>query len=312
MAYIIGMKTISLTLTPQEIAVLNNKTRTWQRRTDIQYSQFQVKNSEVTITVYTSNKVVFAGENADFYAASFSKQEIPEAKGKSTNSKKNSNLSQELLGKAQAGSDEVGTGDYFGPVVVCAAIVDEEDYQHLPIDAIMDTKQMNDAIIRKLGPILMKQLKHSVLILDNAKYNVVHRTQNLNVIKTKLHNQAFVHLRNRYTMPKHVIIDQFLVEKSYYNHLRNEPDVFRGLIFETKAENQFISVACGAIIARYSFLDYFDKMEAKYDMTFPKGGGKQVTPAILEFVERYGEKELYNVAKVHFVNTENTIGHPLD
>ena len=133
----------------------------------------------------------------------------------------------------------------------------------------------------------------------------------MNVIKAKLHNQAFINLSKQYDMPKHVIIDQFLKKESYYKHLVNEPEVYRNLIFETKAENQFIAVACAAIIARYTFLDYFDKLEAKFGMVFPKGGGKQVTPAILEFVDRYGEDKLYQVAKLHFINTENAIGHPL-
>ena len=308
------MKTISLTLTPQEIAVLNNKTKTWSRRTDIQYTQFQVKNSEVAITVYTSGKVVFAGENAEFYAASFSSQNpVPTSKNKDTGSKSSpSNLASQIKGKAMAGSDEVGTGDYFGPVVVCAAIIEAEDYETLPIDNIMDTKQMNDAVVRKIAPQLMKTLKHSLLILDNVKYNQVHKTQNMNVIKTKLHNQAYVNLSKRYTMPKYAIIDQFLKRESYYKHLINEPHVYRDLIFEVKAENQFLAVACAAIIARNAFLEYFDQLEIKFNMTFPKGAGKQVTPAIEEFVRRYGEAELYKVAKVHFINTENTIGHPLD
>lgn len=313
MPYIISMKTISLTLTPQEIAGLSSKTKSWSRREDIQYTQFQVKNSEVTITVYNSGKVVFAGDNAEFYAASFTKQKLPEIKAVSKESDPSqSALSAQLIGKPMAGSDEVGTGDYFGPVVVCAAIIDQEDYKILPIDQIMDTKQMNDIKVRELGPFLQKHLKHSLLILDNPKYNRVHQTQNLNVIKTKLHNQAFVNLAKRYDMPQHVIIDQFLRKESYFKHLASDKEVYRDLIFETKAENKFLAVACGAIIARYAFLDYFDKLEEQYQMVFPKGGGKQVTPAILEFVDRYGEDQLYKVAKLHFINTENAIGHPLD
>lgn len=310
MTYIISMKNISLTLSASEIAHIKEKTKSWPKRTDIQYTQFQVKHDDVTITVYTSNKVVFAGENAGFYAKALTNHKIENTSAK-TADHSGSKLAQSLKGKAMAGSDEVGTGDYFGPVVVCAAIVELEDYPHLPLHEIMDTKQMNDDKVRQIGPLLIDRLKHSKLILDNPKYNVVHQTNNLNVIKAKLHNQAFVNLDKQYDMPKHAIIDQFLAKNSYYKHLQAEPVVYDKLIFETKAENQFLAVACAAIIARYSFLDYFDKMEAKFDMHFPKGGGKQVTPAILEFVKRYGEDKLYQVAKLHFINTENAIGHPL-
>lgn len=44
----------------------------------------------------------------------------------------------------QAGSDEVGTGDYFGPVVVSAVIVSKENEDVLRNLKIQDSKQIND------------------------------------------------------------------------------------------------------------------------------------------------------------------------
>ena len=42
--------------------------------------------------------------------------------------------------KAQIGSDEVGTGDFLGPVVVCAAFVDEETMKVINEYHIVDSK----------------------------------------------------------------------------------------------------------------------------------------------------------------------------
>ena len=48
-------------------------------------------------------------------------------------------------------------------------------------------------------------------------------------------------------------------------------------------------------------------LEEKYDFIFPKGSGKMVDIKGREFVERYGEKELRKVAKLHFKNTERIL-----
>ena len=64
-----------------------------------------IQRDDLTVSVYTSNKVVFQGADAEYYGTSFIETRF----------------------KRQAGSDEVGTGDYFGPVVVVASIVEESD-----------------------------------------------------------------------------------------------------------------------------------------------------------------------------------------
>ena len=47
---------------------------------------------------------------------------------------------------------------------------------------------------------------------------------------------------------------------SQYNYLKNIPNVQRDLTFITKAEDQCLSVACGAVISRYIFLKEMEKL----------------------------------------------------
>ena len=68
-----------------------------------QYSNTRIKYDDCIITIYDSGKVMFQGANAGIYAATF----FPEKE----------------ITLPQCGSDEVGTGDYFGPVCVCACCV---------------------------------------------------------------------------------------------------------------------------------------------------------------------------------------------
>ena len=257
-----------------------------------QYAKWQLKPENCVITCYTSGKTVFQGKDANVYAAAFMEvqDEIPNTA--TTNQ------------YPQAGSDEVGTGDYFGPVCVCASYVTKDDVDFLVKLGVRDSKQMSDADMLKIGPLLMERIPHSLLIVPPQKYNQVHESNNLNAIKAKLHNQAYINLAKKIELPSFKIIDQFTPETSYYRYLKNEPQIICDIHFETKAEDKYLSVAVGSIISRYGFLKTWEEMEQKYNMTLPKGSGDKVDVVAQEFVERYGFDRLGEVAKLHFKNTE--------
>ena len=119
--------------------------------------------------------------------------------------------------------------------------MDENTYPLVQKLGIRDSKQLTDEQIRKIGPQLLQALPHSLLILDNQSYNRVHDTNNLNAIKAKLHNKAYINLSNKCGLPKLITIDQFTPEDTYYRYLKEEPQVVKGINFETKAEDrQFI------------------------------------------------------------------------
>lgn len=257
-----------------------------------QYAKWQLKPENCVITCYTSGKTVFQGKDANVYAAAFmqGQDEIPNTA--TTNQ------------YPQAGSDEVGTGDYFGPVCVCASYVTQDNVDFLIKLGVRDSKQMSDADMLKIGPLLMERIPHSLLIVPPQKYNRVHESNNLNAIKAKLHNQAYINLAKKIELPSFKIIDQFTLETSYYRYLKNEPQIIHGIHFETKAEDKYLSVAVGSIISRYGFLKTWEEMEKKYNMTLPKGSGDQVDIVAQAFVERYGLERLGEIAKLHFKNTE--------
>ena len=257
-----------------------------------QYAKWQLKPENCVITCYTSGKTVFQGKDANVYAAAFmqGQDEIPNTA--TTNQ------------YPQAGSDEVGTGDYFGPVCVCASYVTQDNVDFLIKLGVRDSKQMSDADMLKIGPLLMERIPHSLLIVPPQKYNRVHESNNLNAIKAKLHNQAYINLAKKIELPSFKIIDQFTPETSYYRYLKNEPQIIRDIHFETKAEDKYLSVAVGSIISRYGFLKTWEEMEKKYNMTLPKGSGDKVDIVAQAFVERYGFDCLGEIAKLHFKNTE--------
>lgn len=259
-----------------------------------QYAKWQLRCENCVITCYNSGKTVFQGNDAEVYASPFTEDTLTPLQSHKTDAN----------ALPQAGSDEVGTGDYFGPVCVCAAIVDENTHPLVQKLGIRDSKQLTDEQIRKIGPQLLQALPHSLLILDNQSYNRVHDTNNLNAIKAKLHNKAYINLSNKCGLPKLITIDQFTPENTYYRYLKDEPQVIRNINFETKAEDRYPSVGAASVIARYAFLVKWDEMEKQYGMTFHKGGGPQADHSGRQFIQKYGKEKLGLVAKLHFKNTE--------
>lgn len=277
-------KTITLDLTIDQQNTLFSHWEAFGEVKKPQYTNYQLKLENAVITAYTSGKTVFQGKDAEVYASIFMEPQ------------------QQTL--PQAGSDEVGTGDYFGPVCVTACIITKEDLFTLQTYHTGDSKKITDKEILKIAPILKKKITHSTIIVTPEKYNQVHKTNNLNAIKAKLHNQAYINLKKKEKLPSFIIIDQFAEEPIYYHYLRNEKEIIKGIHFETKAEDKYYAVGVASILARYAFLQTMDKMKQLYDMDFQKGSGHKADLCAKQFIEQYGFENLYKVAKLHFKNTE--------
>lgn len=278
------MSNFSIKLNDDKISKIKETFKNDIKTSNNEYIDTFIQNEHITISIYTSKKVVFQGDDAFFYASAYIDQKHTR----------------------QAGSDEVGTGDYFGPVVVASSIVEIDDYDFIKENNITDSKAMDDTKILEIGQKVIDRFKHSLLILEPYKYNEVHKTNNMNAIKAKMHNQAYLNLLNKgYNLPNECVIDQFCEKYLYFEYLENEKNVYKNLIFETKAESKYPSVAVSSVIARYTFLKYKEEMNKKYELYFPNGAGDQVDQMANEFVKKFGYEKLNNVAKIHFKNTEN-------
>ncbi len=279
------MKPISILLTEKEVAELKKTYQVYQENPK-QYELYRFKLDDATIIIYQTLKAVFTGKDAELIAQPY--QKLPPNRF------------------PQVGSDEVGTGDYFGPVVVVAAYLDSKSYQALKKYPIADSKTLSDPEILKFAPVLIKNLKHSLLILPPEKYNEITKQHNLNAIKALLHNQAILNLEKKLKgLPKLVVVDKFTTINSYFRYLKNEPEIYQKITFTTQAESKYFAVAAASIIARYIFLKELDKLNDKYNFVFPKGAGAIVDEKGKEFLERHSD--LSQVAKLHFKNTSRIL-----
>jgi ribonuclease HIII len=201
----------------------------------------------------------------------------------------------------QIGSDEVGTGDFFGPVCVCAAYVEVKDLDRLKELKITDSKQMDDSYILSIGPTLIHEFEYSQVSLQNEKFNDIHDEYNMNAIKAKMHNRCLLNLKKKHPEAK-VYQDQFAEAPLYFSYLKDEKEIVSDIFFKTKGELAFPSVALASVIARYSFLRKMQEMSKEYGMQFPFGAGEDVDRFAVEFVKKHGKEKLREVAKLNWAN----------
>lgn len=279
------------------------------------YAVFQAKEADTMVTLYESGKAVFQGISADIDANIWMETEKhlnPDKKleykkvdnNPKTKDKKN-HYNEKLYNCTSIGSDEVGTGDYFGPIVVTAAYVTKKDIPFLEELGVRDSKKITDEHILKTVPQIIKRIPYSSMILSNEEYNNKYNEKmNLNTIKAVLHNKVLLDMNKKYPKHDYIVVDQFTEPFIYYKYINNLPEVQRKITFETKAEDQCLSVACASLISRYVLIKEFEKMSKEYKMQIPKGAGQKVDEAGAKLVKEYGEDVLRKIAKLNFKNTE--------
>ena len=264
------------------------------------YVVFIAKEEDTTITMYESGKVMFQGKSADVDASHWGIQ-IQESKEKKN--KKNDKDSV-YYNSSSIGSDEVGTGDYFGPIVVTSTYVSKDDIKFLEELGVDDSKKLTDDKILAIAPKIIKKIKYSSQILRNDEYNEKYNKDlNLNKIKSIMHNKVLLDMTSKIDKYDYIIVDQFAYEESYYNYLKDQDKVQRDITFITKAESKNLAVAAASIISRYIFLKEMDKLSDEVHVPLPKGAGPEVDKIGEELVEKYGEEILDKIAKKNFKNT---------
>ncbi|MFR5985002.1 MAG: ribonuclease HIII [Bacilli bacterium] len=275
------------------------------------YAIFQADTGDTIVTLYESGKAMFQGVSADIEAGMWEsigkdkenidyfidREEVKEKKEETTIP----------IDISSVGSDEVGTGDYYGPIVVTASYVNKDDIPFLTELGVKDSKKLSDEQILKIVPKIIKKIKYKTIMLSNKEYNKNYgKDMNMNKIKAVLHNKVLTEMvkDNEYD---YIVVDQFEPESSYYKHLSEVPSPLKGITFITKAEDKCLSVACSSLISRYIFVKEIDKLGDKYGIFLPKGANYYVEDVGIKLVEKYGVNVLKEVAKLNFSNTDRIL-----
>ncbi|MBM7096513.1 MULTISPECIES: ribonuclease HIII [Alteribacter] len=282
-----------------------------------QNAAFAAKVGSCTITAYNSGKVLFQGGAASAEASrwkssgSTASKPAKAATGKKSVDEHDYSPPSQLVTRSLLGSDEAGTGDYFGPITVACTYLTPDQMKEVEHMGIRDSKTIKDPVIRELAPEIIKHSTYSLLTLSNAKYNELQaKGYNQGRMKAMMHHKAIENVlrkcREQGLDPEGVFVDQFCQPGVYFNYLRQSKMSWtsdKPIYFATKAESLHVSVAAASVIARYAFIREMDNLESELGLPVPKGASGKVDAAAAAVVRKYGREKLRMCTKLHFANT---------
>ncbi|MEE6322887.1 ribonuclease HIII [Staphylococcus aureus] len=270
----------------------------------------RAKYQNTTVNIYQSGKVMFQGNHAE----AVSKELLPQHSQLNTNKTKKKNMANSSLEQTLMydrfnciGSDEAGSGDYFGPLTVCAAFVTKEHVPILKTLGVDDSKKLTDTKIVELAEQLVAFIPHSLLTLHNDKYNI-QQAKGWTQVKMKavLHNEAIKNVLEKIDSSQldYIVIDQFAKREVYSHYALSDIPLPKKTKFETKGESKSLAIAVASIISRYAFITYMDQISKYINMTIPKGAGAKVDVIAAKIIKKYGLSRLDTISKKHFKNRE--------
>lgn len=289
--------TISLSKEEQERAREVLLANNWTEELDNNmYVKYHLKSPLGSVAIiYSSGKLVFQGKEDFTSVIANIKEEVEEN-------------TEEFV--PHIGVDEVGKGDYFGPLVVVACFVNDEFAKKTRLLGFGDSKKFSDVKIQKF----FKAVKdypyyYSSIVKPNEYNDLSSKYENTSILLAKQHSlvieRALSDLQNKKIECKYVVIDQFSSSKSRVLNELGELGKKVELEQYHKGEAD-IAVAAASIIARGIFLEEWEKMNREYDFVFPKGASNVLYEA-KQFVSKYGAEELRKVSKIGFRTTQEVI-----
>ena len=269
------------------------------------YSLFAAKKNGVTITGYTSGKIMFQGANAEAEMAQLHLQPATAANAKKSAVDLNK-LPADFANWNVLGSDEVGNGSYFGSLVVVATYVSYDMMPQLRALGVKDSKMLTDKEIVAIAAQLEKILPYKVFEITPTKYNEIQPRLNAVAMKVVAHHYVLSSLAKTLPeTPDAILVDAFTSEKNFYNYLAREHKVMPLKTYlVTKGEQYHLAVAAASLIARTKFLASLTRGSQETGLTLPSGAGSQSDQVAAKLIKRGGRELLGQYAKLHFANTE--------
>lgn len=300
-------------LTDEQASALNAAllVRNWKART-VPYARFAFESDKCNVVFYESGKLVVQGKGTqEFIEFVLEPEVLKEAKlGYETV------LNPDLL-LPRFGVDESGKGDFFGPLCIAGAYVNESVIAAWKDKGIRDSKNISsDKRIHELADLIRKTPGCVVdtVTIGNEAYNRLYgRMKSVNAMLAWGHARVIENLMGkRYQMnpmPVRAISDQFAASKAVIEKALMTEGRQIELVQRHKAEED-IAVAAASILARDEFVKGIAKLEQQFQMKFPKGASAAVDAAAKQFVETRGAEELAKVSKLHFRTALRAQGLP--
>jgi len=267
---------------------------------------FLARKGNAVVNLYESGKIVFGGSDAKLIEEVTARVN---SLGAVPVEKKIVELPPLDVPFPHIGTDEVGKGDYFGPLVTAGVLATLEIAQELGRIGVKDSKLLSDTTVaNKASQIrnLCGSKRYRIVIVPPLKYNILIREmKNVNRILGWAHARAIEDLLANGEGCTLAVADQF-GDPGYIRDSLMARGRKIELVQTPKAERD-LAVAAASILARDTFLRKREELSKAYGVEFPKGSSN-----VIDFGKRlvaeHGPEILPNVAKLHFRTTGQITG----
>jgi ribonuclease HIII len=267
---------------------------------------FLARKGTAVVNLYENGKIVFGGSDMKLI------EEVEthvNSLGALPVEKKTVNLPPLEVPFPHIGTDEVGKGDYFGPLVTAGVLATAEIARELERIGVKDSKLLSDTTVANKAYQIRKVCglkRFRIVIIPSLRYNILIREmKNVNRLLGWAHARAIEDLLANGEGCSLAVADQF-GDPAYIRDSLMARGRQIELLQTPKAERD-VAVAAASILARDTFLRKRDELNRAYGVDFPKGSSN-----VIEFgkrlVDDYGPEILPNVAKLHFATTIQITG----
>ena len=207
------------------------------------------------------------------------------------------------------GIDESGKGDFFGPLVIASAYVDEGLVEKLRNIGVRDSKRISsDNVAINLAREIKKILgdRCAMVTIGPRSYNRMYaKIGNVNKMLAWGHARAIEDLLGKVPDCPRALSDKFGPTHQIERALMAKGKKIQ-LDQRTKAESD-PAVAAASILARAGFIYALRKMGKEYGLEVPKGASDKVRREAEKLVAYKGPAILLETAKCHFQTTDKVL-----
>ncbi len=270
----------------------------------VPHTQLAVSIPDCRINLYNSGKLLVQGKAAQEWITFTLETEVL----------KEAALGYEELHDPEAclphmGIDESGKGDFFGPLVIASAYVDESLVAKLREMGVRDSKKISsDNVALNLARDIRKLLgdRCAMVTIGPRSYNRMYsKIRNVNKMLAWGHARAIEDLLEKVPDCPRALSDKFGPTHQIEQALMDKGKQIK-LDQRTKAESD-PAVAAASILARAGFLYALKKMGKEQNFEVPKGASEKVRREAEKLVAYKGPGILLDTAKCHFQTTDKVL-----
>lgn len=207
------------------------------------------------------------------------------------------------------GIDESGKGDFFGPLVIASAYVDEGLVATLRAMGVRDSKKISsDNVALNMARDIRKVLgdRCAMVTIGPRSYNRMYaKIGNVNKMLAWGHARAIEDLLEKVPDCPRALSDKFGPTHQIERALMEKGKRIR-LDQRTKAESD-PAVAAASVLARAGFIHALRKMGKEQGFEVPKGASDKVRREAEKLVAHKGPGILLETAKCHFQTTDKVL-----